>query len=160
MSTMCMGPPEAAGVLRLRAVLEARGPAAALVLPDEQVRAVGGERRTPPVRVTVNGHTFRGRVGRRGNEALVGFNKEQRAACRVEPGDTVDVELTLDEEPRTVELPEPLAAALADDPTADAAFAALSFTRRKELARGIAEAKRPETRERRLADLLARLHQT
>jgi Bacteriocin-protection, YdeI or OmpD-Associated/Domain of unknown function (DUF1905) len=156
---MCMGPPEAAGTLRLRAVLEARGPTAALVLSDEQVGVLGGERRTPPVRVTVNGHTFRGRIGRRGSEALVGFNKEQRAACRVEPGDTIDVELALDDEPRAVELPEALAAALADDTTAKLAFDALSYTRRKELARGIAEAKRPETRERRLADLLARLHE-
>ena len=156
---MCMGPRQATGVLRLRAVLEPRGPAAGLILSEDQVRAIGGERKTPPVRVTVNAHTFRGRVGRRGSEALVGFNKEQRAACGVEPGDTVDVELALDDEPRTIELPEALAAALDDDPAAKAAFAALSFTRRKELARGIADAKRPETRERRLADVLARLHE-
>jgi hypothetical protein len=146
--------------LRLRAVLQARGPAAALVLTDAQVRVLGGDRRTPPVRVTVNGQTFRGRVGRRGGEALIGFSKEQRAACRVEPGETIDVELAPDDEPRTVELPAALAAALADDPTAKAAFEALSYTGRKELARGIAEAKRPETRERRLADALARLHGT
>jgi hypothetical protein len=149
--------PEASGSLRLRTVLEPRGPAAAVVLSDDQVRALAGDRRTPPVRVTVNGHTFRGRVGRRGTEALVGFSKAERAACGVEAGDTIDVELVLDDEPRTVELPAALAAALADDPTAKAAFEALSYTRRKELARGIAEAKRAETRERRLADALARL---
>jgi hypothetical protein len=155
---MCMGLTESTGPLRLRAVLEPRGPAAALILSDEQVRAIAGDLRTPPVRVTVNGHTFRGRVGRRGAEALVGFNKAQRAACGVEPGDAVDVELALDDEPREVEVPEALAAALGDDPVARSAFDALSYTHRKELARGIAEAKRPATRERRLADALARLH--
>jgi hypothetical protein len=112
------------------------------------------------VRVTVNGHTFRGRVGRRGAEALVGFSTAQRAACRVEPGDTVDVELALDEEPRTVEVPEALAAVLADEPAARAAFESLSYTRRKELARSVADAKRPETRERRLAGVLAQLQRT
>lgn len=152
---MCLGP---SGTLRLRAVLEPRGPAAALILSDEQVRAIGGDVKAPPVRVTVNGHTFRGRVGRRGAEALVGFSRAQRAACGVEPGDTVEAELALDDAPREVELPEALAAALADDPVARSAFDALAYTHRKELARGIAEAKRPETRERRLADALARLH--
>lgn len=154
---MCMAP---VGTLRLRAVLEARGPAAALVLTDEQVRALAGDARTPPVRVSVNEHTFHGRVGRRGGEALVGFSKAQRAACGVEPGDTVDVELALDDAPREVDVPEMLAAALADDPVARTAFDALAYTHRKELARGIAEAKRPETRERRLADALARLHRS
>jgi hypothetical protein len=155
---MCMGPTGSTGFLRLRAVLEPRGPAAALVLSDEQVRAIAGDVRTPPVRVTVNGHTFRGRVGRRGAEALVGFNKAQRAACRVEAGDAVDVELALDDAPREAELPPALAAALADDPIARSAFDALAYTHRKELARSIGEAKRPETRERRLADAVTRLH--
>ena len=152
---MCMS---TTGTLRLRAVLEPRGPAAALVLSDEQVRALAGDARTPPVRVTVNGHTFRGRVGRRGGQALVGFSRAQRAACGVEPGDRVDAELVFDDAPREVDLPPALAAALADDPIARSAFDALAFTHRKELARGIAEAKRPETRERRLIDALARLH--
>jgi len=154
---MCLGPPAGTGSLRLRAALEPRGPAAALILTDEQVRAIGGERKAPPVRVTVNGHTFRGRVGRRGSEALVGFSKAQRAACGVEPGDTIDVALTLDEEERTVEVPAALAAVLAGEPDARAAFESLSYTRRKELARSIADAKRPETRERRLGAALAEL---
>jgi hypothetical protein len=145
------------GTLRLRAVLEPRGPAAALVLSDDQVRALAGDVKAPPVRVTVNGHTFRGRVGRRGGEALVGFSRAQREACGVEPGDTVEAELALDDAPREVDVPQALAAALDDDPAARAAFDALAYTDRKELARGVAEAKRPETRARRLAAALARL---
>jgi hypothetical protein len=152
---MYMGPTE---ILRVRGVLEPRGPAAALVLSEEQVRALAGEAKSPPVRVTVNGHTFRGRVGRRGGEALVGFSRAQREACRVEPGDTVDAELALDDAAREVELPQALAAALDDDPAARAAFDALAYTHRKEIARSITDAKRPQTRERRLSDVLARLH--
>ena len=57
-------------------------------------------------------------------------------------------------------MPEALAAVLADEPAARAAFESLSYTRRKELARRVADAKRPETRERRLAGVLAQLQRT
>lgn len=78
---------------------------------------------------------------------------------RMGPTGTLHVRaVVLDEAPREVEVPEALAATLADDPTARAAFDALAYSHRKELARSIAEAKRPETRERRLTDVLARLH--
>jgi uncharacterized protein YdeI (YjbR/CyaY-like superfamily) len=59
-----------------------------------------------------------------------------------------------------VEVPEALASALAKDPAAQAAFDALSFTNRKEYARAVAEAKRPETRDRRVEQTLEKLRQT
>ncbi len=147
----------APGTLRITAVLEPRGPAAALVLDDAQLAHLGGGRKTPPVRVTVNGHTFEGRVGRMGGETLVGFNKAVREACGVTPGDEVEATIVLDEGPREVPLPEDLAAALAGDPEARERWDALAPSRRKEAARSVAEAKRPETRERRLAGVLAGL---
>lgn len=63
----------------------------------------------------------------------------------------VAVELVLDAEERTVEVPPALAAALAADPAAKAIFDGLAYTHRKEFARWIAEAKKEETRERRVA---------
>ena len=144
---MCLQP----DALTLRTKLEPRGPAAAVILDDAQVAVVGGGAKTPPVRVTVNGHTFRGRIGRMGGESLIGFSRAVREACGVAPGDVVDVTIALDDQPREVELPAPLVEALADDDAARAAFDALSYTRRKEIARGIAEAKRPETRDKRVA---------
>jgi uncharacterized protein YdeI (YjbR/CyaY-like superfamily) len=65
--------------------------------------------------------------------------------------------ITLDDLPREVELPAPLAEALAGNDAARAAFEALSFTRRKEMARSVADAKKVETREKRLAAALAEL---
>jgi uncharacterized protein YdeI (YjbR/CyaY-like superfamily) len=59
-----------------------------------------------------------------------------------------------------VEVPEALASALAKDPAAQAAFDALSFTNRKEYARAVAEAKRPETRDRRVEQTLEKLRET
>ena len=58
---------------------------------------------------------------------------------------------------RTVDVPPSLAGALAADATLQRAWDALSYTRRKELARGIAEARQEATRERRLAKALEEL---
>jgi Bacteriocin-protection, YdeI or OmpD-Associated/Domain of unknown function (DUF1905) len=143
--------------LRLRTTLEPRGPAAALLLTDEQVAAVGGGQKAFPVRVTVNGHTLRLRLARMGGESMIGFSRAAREEAGLEPGDEVDVEIALDDAPREVELPADLAAALDADPRVRAAFDALSYTHRKEYARAVAEAKRPETRERRIADTVRRL---
>jgi hypothetical protein len=145
------------GSIQMRTTLVARGPAAAIVLDEEQVAKVGGGAKRFPVRATVNGYSWRTSVARMGGEFLVGLNREVRGEAGVEAGDLVEVVVELDSEPREVEVPEPLAAALAADDAARSAFEALSFTQRKEAARWIAEAKRPETRDRRVAQAVDRL---
>lgn len=142
------------GSIELTTVLQERGPAAAVVLTDQQVAAVGEGAKRFPVRATVNGHTWRTSVARMRGEFLVGLNREVRTAAGVKAGDTVSVVLELDSEPREVELPDALAGALAGDEAARATFAALAFTHRKEYARWIAEARRDETRQRRVAKAL------
>ena len=146
--------------LRLHTTLHPRGPAAAVLLTDEQVAEVGGGKKAFPVRVTVNGHTLRLRLARMGGENMIGFSKAVRQQVGVEPGEEVDVEIALDDAPREVEVPPELAAALDGDRDARRAFDALSYTQRKEYARAVADAKRPETRERRIADTLQRLKVT
>jgi hypothetical protein len=135
---------ESNGVLRLQAVLEPRGPAGAIVLTDEQVVVIGGAK-TPPVRVTVNGVTVPARVGRMGGENLVGFSKKLRAELGIEIGQSIDVVITHDAHPRTVELPQALTDALGEDPAARAAFDALAPSHQKEFARWVDEAKRAQT---------------
>ena len=110
-----------------------------------------------PVRVTINGYPWRTTVTPMRGENLLGLNREVRTGAGVEAGDTVEVLIELDTEPREVEVPEPLAAALAQDPEAKQAFDAMSFTHRKEYARWIEEAKRAETRDRRVTQALERL---
>jgi hypothetical protein len=148
----------AVGEIRLTGELVARGPAAAFVLDDDQVAAVGEGAKRFPVVATVNGYTWRTSVARMGGEFLVGLNKEVRAGAGAQAGDTVALELKLDTDPRTVELPPALAQALEADPKAKATYDGLAFTHRKEYARWIAEAKREETRERRVAKALEMLH--
>jgi Bacteriocin-protection, YdeI or OmpD-Associated/Domain of unknown function (DUF1905) len=145
--------------LRLHTTLVPRGPAAAIVLTDEQVAELTGGAKVAPVRVTINCHTLRLRLARMGGDALIGFSRAARTEAGVEPGEEVDVEIALDDAPREVEVPPDLAAAFADDAGARDAFDGLAFTHRKEFAQWVAEAKRAETRERRVAETLRMLRQ-
>ena len=147
------------GSVRLTATLVPRGPAAAVVLEDETVATVGEGAKRFPVVATVNGHTWRTTVTRMRGEFLLGLNRAVREETGVEAGDTVDVELDIDTAPREVEVPEALAGALAEDDAARAAFDRLSYTHRKEHARWIDDAKREETRERRVAKALEMLRE-
>jgi hypothetical protein len=138
------------GEIQFTAQLQTRGPAAAVVLDEAQVAVVGEGAKRFPVVANVNGYTWRTSVTRMGGEFLLGLNREVRQRAGVEAGDLVDVAILLDEAPRDVEVPGPLAAALATDPQAKAAFDAMAFSHRKEYARWIAEAKRDKTRQRRV----------
>src|ERR1700759_649084 len=140
----------AMGEINLTGELVAKGPAAAFILNDDQVAAVGEGAKRFPVLATVNGYAWRTSVTRMGGELMVGFNKEVRTGAGVQAGDTVTLELKLDIEPRTVEVPPALAEALDADPEAKATFEGMAFTHRKEYARWIDEAKREETRARRV----------
>jgi hypothetical protein len=147
------------GELTLTTTLQRRGPAAAVVLADDQVAQVGEGRKAFPVQATINGYTWAGRVSRMGGEFLLGLNREVRTGAGVEAGDEVTVTIALDEAPREVDVPAALAQALDGDATAKATFDALAFTHRKEFARWIAEAKKDETRERRVAQALQMLRE-
>ena len=116
-----------------------------------------GERKRPPVTVTIRDYTFRTTVAVYGGQPMIGVNKRHRAAARVDVGDTFDVVVALDQEPRVVEVPADLAAALAEDDAAQAAFDGMSFTHRREYVEWIAEAKRPATRARRVAETVERV---
>jgi hypothetical protein len=147
------------GSIGFKAKLVPRGPAAAVVLDPEQVGALGEGAKRFPVVATVNGYSWRTTVTRMGGEFLLGLNRTVRREAGVEAGDTVDVELALDTAPREVEVPAALSSALAQDSEARAAFDRLAYTHRKEYARWIEEAKRDETRERRVTQALQMLRQ-
>lgn len=122
----------------------------AFELSDAEVATLGGSKR-PPVVLTVNGVSIRARVAPMGGCNLIGITKANRAVLGLEAGTTYAIEVTLDTAERTVEVPADLTAAFADQPELRAAWDAWSFTRRREAAASITEAKRPETRAKRLA---------
>lgn len=116
-------------------------------------------RARPPVKVTIRGHTWRTTPGVYGGVGHVVVNRAVKAATGVDAGDRVRVRMELDVEPRTVAVPKDLAAALASDPAAKNAFDEMSFSHRREYAEWVEEAKRPETRARRVAATVARVRE-
>jgi bifunctional DNA-binding transcriptional regulator/antitoxin component of YhaV-PrlF toxin-antitoxin module len=113
----------------------------------------GGKR--VPVRGTVNGTPFRTTIAVYGGRYYLGFRKEIRDAAGISAGDELAIELERDDEPRTVELPADLAAALGPDERAF--FDSLAFTHRREYVEWIDEAKREETRRKRIVKAVAML---
>lgn len=118
-------------------------------VPFDAKQVFGAAR--PPVRGTVNGTPFRSRLAVYGGTTYLGLTREVRSAAGIEVGSKVAAVMERDDAPREVDVPEPLARALGRDKTAKAAFDKLAFTHRKEYAQWIAEAKREDTRGRRVA---------
>ena len=126
-----------------------------VVVPVD-VRAIFGRAR-PPVLVTIDSHTYRSTVSVYGGVSMVGVNRANREAAGVDPGQIVHVTLDADDDPRTVEVPQDLSAALDAAPEARAAFDAMPYTHRLEYARWVNDAKRPDTRARRLTAAIERI---
>jgi hypothetical protein len=129
-----------------------------LVPVPKDVAARLGLKGMPKIQAVIAGQPYRGSLMPMGDGTYcLGVLKSIQAAAGVGVGDTITIELGLDTAPRTVEPPPDLARVLARDKKAAAAWEALSFTNKKEIARSIEEAKKPETRARRLAAALKSL---
>ena len=124
-----------------------------VALSAGDLAVLGGGVRVP-VAGTIDGSPFRTRAFRMGGVQGIRFNKQILAAAGRGPGDAVVVELWRDDEPREVAVPDDFAAALGD---LRAGFDAMSFTHRREWVEWIDGAKKPETRERRIAKAVEQL---
>jgi hypothetical protein len=145
------------GIPYTTTVVQAEGKnATGLRVPADVITALGPQKR-PKVTVSVNGYTYRSTVAAYGEVFMLPLSAEHRQAAGVMAGDEVKVTITLDTEPRTVDLPLDFAAALAAQPGARAAFDALGYSVRKEYVRQIESAKAQETRSRRIASIVAKL---
>lgn len=125
-------------------------------VPPDVISALGTGKK-PKVVITLNGYTYRSTVAAYGDVFMLPLSQEHRVAAGVQAGDEVEVTLVLDLEPRTVDIPEDLVTALAEKPGARAAFDDLSYTMRKEHVRQVESAKAQETRDRRIANIVAKL---
>lgn len=139
--------------------MQPRGPAAAIVLTEDQVATIGEGAKAFPVVASIGERTVKGRVTRMGGEFLLGFSRAAREAAELDIGDDLTVEIALDDTPREVDVPPVLASALGTDAAARVAFDGLAYTHRKEFARWVAEAKREDTRNRRVAQAIDMLHE-
>jgi hypothetical protein len=139
-------------------LLQSGKTAVGMQVPDEVVEALGAGKR-PPVRVTINGYTYRNTIAVMGGVYMVGVSAENREKARVAGGDEVDVDIELDTEPRELSMPPDFSAALNGEPEAKRFFETLSYSRRQALVLPIDQAKTPDTRQRRIDKALMALRE-
>lgn len=116
-------------------------------------REVFGKVRVP-VKVTLNGYTFRSTISSMGGSPWIPLRRSHREAAGIEGGETLNVRLDLDTELRTVDPPRDLIKALKAAAAWDR-WQALSYTRRREDVESVESAKAPETRARRIVRAVA-----
>ena len=130
--------------------------ATGLRVPPESVAKMGKGKK-PPVKVSLNGHIYRSTVAAYGDVYMLPLSQENRKLAGVKAGDLVEVTIELDEEPRTVDVPDDLAEALAQHEGMRAKFDGLAPSKRKEFVRQVESAKAEDTRTRRIAKIVSEL---
>lgn len=128
------------------------------VLVPRELNSKLGLKGRPKIQALMAGKPYRGSLMPIGDGTFcLGVLKSIQHAAGVTRGDRITVELQLDTAPRTVEMPSDLAEALRSDSSAAATWEAFSYTHKKEMAHSLEEAKKPVTRERRLAAIVEKL---
>lgn len=133
--------------------------ATGVAVPPEVVEALGGGGRIP-VRVIINGVEYASTMGTWKGETRIPVSAEIRSAAGVAAGDTIEVDVVRDDEPRTVDVPDDLQVALGTDPAVQAGFAALSYSNQRRHVLSVTSARTAEARERRIVAVVAELAST
>ncbi|HEY7876008.1 MAG TPA: YdeI/OmpD-associated family protein [Actinomycetota bacterium] len=145
--------------MTFRTTIELGGKTATgFAVPADVVEALGSSKR-PPVRVTIGRHSYRSTIAVMGGRYLLPLSADNRVAAGVSAGDEVEVEVELDTAPREVAVPADLTAALARDKAAKARFDSLSYSHKRQWVLSIEDAKKPETRLRRIEKAVATLRE-
>jgi hypothetical protein len=145
--------------VRFHSVVQLGGKTATgIPVPEEVVTSLGSSKR-PPVRVTINGHTYRSTLASRGGQFMLPISAENRASAGVAAGDEVEVDVELDTEPREVTVPPDLAEALEREVDAKRYFEGLSYSQKQRHVLPIEQAKTAETRQRRIDKALSILRE-
>jgi len=139
--------------MKFTTTVQGSGNKTGIEVPEQVVSELGAGKR-PPVVVTINGKSYRSSIAVMGGQNLISLSAANREFVGAEAGDTVDVDLELDTQPRIVEVPGDLAAAMAAEPAAQEFYATLSYSAQRRYVEPLGEAKTPETRSRRIAKVV------
>ena len=144
--------------MKFSATIELGGKTATgIQVPVQIVEGLASGKR-PRVRVTINGYTYRSTVAPMGGVFMLPVSAEVRVRAGVAAGDEVDVDVQLDSEPREVTVPPDFATALDGDTDAKQFFDGLSYSNKQRLVLAIEGATTSETRQRRIASTVSKLH--
>ena len=122
------------------------------------VEDVYGTKGMVKVKATFDGYPYKGVLANMGGGShIIGLRKDIREAIKKRAGDSVMVTIERDNEERTVSVPDDLQKAFSTNKKAKAFFDTLSYTNRKEYVVWITSAKKIETREKRLSEMIKKL---
>jgi Bacteriocin-protection, YdeI or OmpD-Associated/Domain of unknown function (DUF1905) len=139
-------------------IKQSDGNATGIVIPDDVIDALGAGKK-PAVTIAVNGYGYRSTVATIDGRSMVGFSAAHRAASGLRGGDEVEVQIEVDKQPRVVDVPPDLAAALDAEPRARDTFDRLSNSLKGYHVTQVVSAKTEETRQRRIEKAVAVLRE-
>lgn len=143
--------------MRFTATLQLNGvTATGIEVPDQVIADLGGGKRIA-VRVTINGVQYPSTIATMKGNAMVPVSAEIRDLAGIAASDELTVDVAKDDEPRTVEVPPDLAAALAADTAAAERFSSLSYSNQRRHVLAVTGARKEETRARRIAKVIQEL---
>jgi hypothetical protein len=136
-------------------VIQGFGNNAGIMVPPENIAALSAGKK-PPVKVTIANYSYENSVAVMGGKYMISLSKAHREASGIAAGDKVTVTLELIEGVREVAVPKELQAAL-EAAGLEGNFEKLAYSKRKECCRQVTDAKAEDTRERRIAKIIASL---
>lgn len=143
---------EGAMSVSYKTVVIGHGNHASIEIPDDVLEKLGANRRAP-LKITVNRYTYQSTATGVGGKCMVVFPQKDRKAAGVAAGDSVTVKLELDSRYREVDMPDALTKALKKSGLLKT-FESLTYSKRKEFARQVSEAKTDNTRLRRIEKVI------
>ena len=144
--------------MKFNTTIRQNGNNTGIEVPNEIVESLGAGKK-PPVKMTLNGYTYRSSIAVMDGKFMVSLSAENRKNAGVKGGDTLDVDIVVDTEKREIAVPTDLQAALDADPQAKAFFEKMSYSNKRRHVEPIEAAKAPETRQRRIEKSVALFHE-
>jgi antitoxin component of MazEF toxin-antitoxin module len=139
-----------------KTTVKAIGNNTGIEVPEQNMAELGSSKK-PAVNVNLSGYAYQSTVAVMGGKFMIPLSAAHRTASNLKAGDAITVTLELDLEPRNVELPEDLAAAL-EKSGGRLAFDKSAASKRKEFVRQVTDAKTQETRARRIEKIVELLN--
>jgi hypothetical protein len=144
--------------MKFKTIIFQKGNNLGIEVPEKVITELGAGKK-PPVVVTIKNYTYKSTVGVMGGKFLIPLSSEHRKHVQVSGGETVDINISVDNEPRTVEVPKVLKDQLKINKPAAAFFETLSPSNKKKIVTLIEAAKTEETLNKRLDKIISDLNQ-
>ena len=138
-----------------KTIIKAFGNNTGIVVPEEKLLELNAGKK-PPVKVNVNGYEYQSSIASMSGYFLIPLSKELRLNSGLKGNDEVDVILTLESKDRNVEVPLELIQILKDNNLLEL-FDKQSYSNRKEMVRLVVDAKKEDTKMKRLSQIVNQL---